>query len=438
MSFLMRNKTNKGQTLPLMMITLAVTLALIYANIDRIHWMTQKIRAQKEADAIAMVVGTEIARSYNAMAGLNQGIESMASQMVMFTAGLVAASIGAVFTLNPVLAKIAAAGLQGFLRMSKNFTKIGKEIEIDMNKLTSRVYTNVCHEMDRYKLWVLVEWIRQNHSDMRDLSLDDLSPREASRWIREINGLRKPLARIYPDICDAEQPVRPPLERIPAKEKNVVHCETHTLTSKSDWMLLQQTKLYRKSLSKGQGRFVFSPEDATDPKPLVFETYRSFDQNIPGQTEPFDTVLMLDAQAQAPEAGGPTYRFVFDSGEVETCFNAHDMLNEYKHRFNVADLPDLIQGTNDFKEKSTFLIKLSLPVRSKKPFVKSSDLLQTPDTRLIHQVGLDEVLGHIETILDTLEDGPDRIEVFSQVTVDGKRDFSQMEFVPKLMEASLQ
>jgi len=95
-----KTSLEKGQILPLALVLLPVLIVFVGANGYRWHGGIQKIKYQRQADALVLLALNEQARAYNAIAALNEGLQITLERAYAMGVALVTLKACAALTLG--------------------------------------------------------------------------------------------------------------------------------------------------------------------------------------------------------------------------------------------------------------------------------------------------------------------------------------------------
>lgn len=437
-------KNVSGQSLPLTLLVFAIVTALVFSNIDRMHMMVQKIKVQKQADAIALTTATELARSYNALAMGNQGIEQLATQIMIFMGTALSSLILSVIFSRTLAIKIALSAASATDRFLTNIGKIADAMDKQIHTLHQQSYVNLCHEITKNNIAQLISFARIFIPEaFQNISLTDIHPREYLELAKVVSMLKEPFVRIYPNVCDAQSSSEPDILRVDAADGHK-QCETSEVQSIETLTALQRNSFTQDSIVRGEGVYQFDPLSETDSAPLVQTTKLFFEGKTPSETI-LPTSIYLDNEGKKVSSGAKTFRFRFVSGSVRTCIDADDVLANIKHGLSPKKLPPKVRGGRSFEQSSTFMIHVAVPYFSLKPFRKSQELLTPPQARTGIST-LDDVRSVFESQVQWINDlnelrlmlsQTQKIEVYSQFTIKGDPSFDHPNFHPALMSPTL-
>lgn len=126
-------RRNSGQILPITVVTIFALILFVGTNGERLLTGIRKSERQREADTLAMIAVNEQARALNAIASLNDGLDTVLDRAYIFAAGALAAAVSCIVALGtpPYCSRLAEETPKFFL----NIHKIGSVIKSQQDQL---------------------------------------------------------------------------------------------------------------------------------------------------------------------------------------------------------------------------------------------------------------------------------------------------------------
>ncbi|MCB0272774.1 MAG: hypothetical protein KDD46_07155 [Bdellovibrionales bacterium] len=437
-----KRKNTKGQALPITLIAIAITIAFVFSNINRIHMLTEKIRVQKQADAFALKIGTEYARSLNALSGLNQGIDHMITQYQIYAGVAVAATIVAIYTGFAAKAIIREFA-KGIYRISKGLYEVGEAFDQDITQIQEQTLVNLCNEIKKENLLQKIHFLKKHYRVSSSLFDDPFSQKSVTILTEIFKGTRHNFVQVYPNVCDDQiQETLNPYVRV-SDYSAAQTCQKLTFHNRQELQMFNGSQMDAYTFTTAKGVYQFDPEDDTTAKPMIQTRYMEFPNSSYGLETSVPEYIQLDREANASKEKPRLFRFGFVSGEVEVCTDTKKILTMIRNSFRTFPIPKKIR-LKDFHKKSDFMVQYAIPYRSIKPFQKSTDLfslhgslIEEKISDVLAQANLD--LDELKSIRDTIQNlfqNLETIDVYSQVSIKGSHDLQSMDHTAQLRSIS--